>query len=64
LQALKNQVEDLTLELRKSVNKTFEERMSGAHRAILEGDKVAEQKVAPLRDQIASLEKRVAKLED
>jgi polyhydroxyalkanoate synthesis regulator phasin len=64
LQALKSQLDDLTNELRQFVNKTFEERMSGAYRAILEGDKVAEQKVAPLKDQIASLDKRVATLED
>jgi polyhydroxyalkanoate synthesis regulator phasin len=64
LKALESQVADLTKQLGSFINKTFEERMSGAYRAILEGDKVAEQKVAPLRDQIASIEKRLTALED
>jgi hypothetical protein len=64
LKALETQVNELSKQLGSFINKTFEERMSGAYRAILEGDKVAEQKVAPLRDQISTIEKRLAVLED
>jgi hypothetical protein len=64
LKALQTQVDDLSKQLGSFINKTFEERMSGAYRAILEGDKVAEQKVAPLRDQISAIEKRLAVLEN
>jgi polyhydroxyalkanoate synthesis regulator phasin len=64
LKALQTQVDDLSKQLGSFINKTFEERMSGAYRAILEGDKVAEQKVAPLRDQISAIEKRLTVLED
>jgi hypothetical protein len=61
--ALQTQFDELSKQLGIFVNKTFEERMSGAYRAILEGDKVAEQKVAPLRDQISAIEKRLTVLE-
>jgi hypothetical protein len=64
IQALQKQLDELSKQLNMFVNKTFEERMSGVTRAILEGDKVAEQKVAPLRDQIAAIEKRLKALED
>jgi polyhydroxyalkanoate synthesis regulator phasin len=42
---------------------TYAKDKSGTFKAILEGDKVAESKMEPLRKAIADLTKRVAELE-
>jgi hypothetical protein len=64
IQAVQKQLDDLKKRLDEFVNKTFQQQISGVYTAILEGDKVAEQKVAPLRDKTAAIEKRLTALED
>ena len=62
IEALQKQIDTLVKRFDTFAD-TYSKDKSGTFKAILEGDKVAESKVEPLRKAIADLTKRVAELE-
>jgi polyhydroxyalkanoate synthesis regulator phasin len=63
IESLQKQIDELEKRFGVFVNNKYEKDKSLIFQAILEGDKVAENKVEPLRKEIADLKNRVAKLE-